>query len=80
MKELITEHCKIFEKNEIPKELERKDFVIKHDQDFEKAYLGYLVLNSGENTLWQCEGNLTKLDKDDIEKLEAFFNNYKKIL
>ncbi|NHA06282.1 hypothetical protein G7092_20905 [Mucilaginibacter sp. HC2] len=65
-------------KSEIPKEFERKELVIKHDQDFEKAYLGYLVLSDGESTLWQWEDNVTGLNKGDIEKIEAFLNNYKK--
>jgi len=64
-------------KSEIPKEFEIKELVIKHDQDFEKAYLGYLVLGDGESTLWQWEGDAAGLNNDDIEKMVAFLNDYK---
>lgn len=64
------------EKKIIPKGIERKELVIKHDQDFEKAYLGYLIY-SNENGLWHWSGNSSNLNKDDIEKVEGFLNNYK---
>lgn len=51
---------------------------IKHDQDFESSYLGYLVLNAGEKEHWKWEGSTARLDSQDIEKIEEFFNNYPK--
>jgi len=48
---------------------------IKHDQDFGKAYLGYLI-KLDENLPWRFDGNLNKLNEDEIQKLEDFINNY----
>jgi len=63
-------------KIEIPKEFERKDLVIKHDQDFEKAYLGYLISSGDENLQWKWEGAVINLSKIEIKQIEDFFNSY----
>lgn len=52
--------------------------VIKHDQDFEKAYLGYLILYQGEQKKWEWEGRRVNLTADDVLQIETFMNNYKK--
>lgn len=56
-----------------PKEMQ----VLKRDQDFEKAYLGYVV-KPNENEPWQNDGNLKRLSADEIKQLEQLINNYRR--
>ncbi|MFI5136509.1 MAG: hypothetical protein ACHQIM_01695 [Sphingobacteriales bacterium] len=55
----------------------KSQIVIKHDQDFEKAYLGSLTVHPDEKVKWHCDDNLDGLSKHDIGELVAFLNNYK---
>lgn len=56
---------------------ELKDYgpVIKHDQDFAKAYLGHLEFIPGKK--WQWQSGDEKLSKEEIVQLEQYVNSLK---
>ena len=57
-------------KDSVPIELQKeRDPVIKHDQDFEQAYLGYLIFCEVKNA-WQWKGSEFKFNSTEIKELE----------
>jgi len=65
------------QKNSMPPASPKEMQVLKRDQDFEKAYLGYVV-KPNENEPWQNDGNLKRLSADEIKQLEQLINNYRR--
>jgi hypothetical protein len=63
-------------KESVPVEFQKEmQPVIKYDQNFEQAYLGYLVF-SVENDRWEGAENTLKLDSSELKELENLLNNY----
>ena len=61
-----------------PEQFQRERLVVKHDQNFESAYLGCLSCRADENNRWKWEGSSTNLSQSEIEEVEMFLNNYGK--
>ena len=61
-------------KDRFPIELQKEiKPVIKYNQDFEQAYLGYLRF-SDESNRWEGAGSTLKLISHEIKELENFLN------
>lgn len=54
----------------IPSEPKKIEPVVKFDQDFSKAYIGYLEVVPGKKVIWQWMSGCGDLNQEEIAELE----------